>query len=266
MKYRYALLIIFILSLYNCDNPSAPKFQTEISVFAILHPEWEHQEIFVYRTYENIADSVSEEDLFEKDARVTVSGYNQQIEFTYIYDADLRHSKYIDSTQRLIVVPGKQYELRIESEFGTLKGKTTVPFPIRILAPEQGDSIEDKSDVEIRWNAVENAEGYIINLISPPVRTQFDENHFSIGRDIHWFNSTDTLFVIPGKYILYYDSHPYPHSEYIEENRRYTLKVMALDKNFKHHLFDGYDISGVTNGYGLFGSAVVDSLDFFVVR
>lgn len=44
------------------------------------------------------------------------------------------------------------------------------------------------------------------------------------------------------------------------------MKIMALDKNFKHHLFDGYDISGVTNGYGLFGSAVVDSLDIFVIK
>lgn len=206
MKNKYALFIIFILSLYNCDNPSAPKFQTEISVFAILHPEWEHQKIYVYRTYENITDPVSREELFVKDARVTLSGADQQIEFTYIYGADLRHSNYIDSTQRLIVVPGKQYELRIESEFGILKGKTVVPHPIRILAPEQGDSIEDKSDVKIRWNAVENAEGYIINLLSPPKRYQFDENIFWITRDTRRFNSIDTLFVIPGKYIWYYDS------------------------------------------------------------
>jgi len=258
--------IIFILSLYNCDNPSAPKFQTEISVFAILHPEWEHQEIYVYRTYENIADSVSKEDLFVKDAIVTLSGSDQQIGFTYVFNTDRMQSRYIDSTQRLIVVPGKQYELRIESEFGILKGKTVVPHPISILAPEQGDSIEDKSDVKIRWNAVENAEGYIINLLSPPERNQFDENIFWIYRERRYFNSIDTLFVIPGKYIRYYDTHPHPYSEFIEENRRYTLKVMALDKNFKHHLFDGYDISGVTNGYGLFGSAVVDSLDFFVVK
>ncbi|MCK4448693.1 MAG: DUF4249 family protein [Candidatus Marinimicrobia bacterium] len=260
MKHKYTLLIIFILSLYNCDNPSTPKFQTEISVFAILHPDWKHQEIYVYRTYENIADSVSKEDLFEKDARVTVSGYNQQIEFTYFYDADLRQSRYIDSTEHLNVMPGSQYKLIVETEFGTLEGKTVVPNPIRILAPEQGDSIKDRADVDIRLNAVENAEGYIINLLSPPEKIWMNYNF----RSTRCFNSTDTIFVIPGEYIRYEDFSRF--GEFIEENRRYTLKVMALDKNFKHHLFDGYDISGVTNGYGVFGSAVVDSLDFFVIK
>lgn len=265
MKYRYALLIIFILSLYNCDNPSAPKFQTEISVFAILHPEWKHQEIYVYRTYENIADSVSKEDLFVKDAIVTlISGSDQKIELTYIFDTDRMQSRYIDSTEHLNVMPGSQYKLIVETEFGTLEGKTVVPNPIRILAPEQGDSIEDKSNLEIRWNVVKNAEGYIINLFSPPEKIQFDENDFYTRRETHWFNLTDTLFVIPGEYIRYEDFSNF--GEFIEENRRYTLKIMALDKNFKHHLFDGYDISGVTNGYGLFGSAVVDSLDIFVIK
>jgi len=263
MKYKYTLLIIFFLILNNCDNPSALKFQTGISVFAILHPEWKHQEIFVYHTYENIADSVSEEDLFVKDAIVTLlSGSDQKIELTYIFDTDRMQSRYIDSTEYLNVMPGSQYKLIVETEFGTLEGKTVVPNPIRILAPEQGDSIEDRADVEIRWNAVENAEGYIVNLLSPPEKIQFNENIFYTSRYRRWFNSIDTIFVIPGKYIQYEEF----YGEFIEENRRYTLKVMALDKNFKHHLFDGYDVSGVTNGYGLFGSAVVDSLDFFVIK
>lgn len=260
---RYFVLINFLV-LISCDNPVVPKFKTELSVYAVLIPGAEHQEIYVYRTYENIPDSISREDLFVKDALVTVSTFDQHVDFTCVYDTSQKRSKYIDLTEQLIVIPGKQYELKIENSIGILKGKTIVPDSIRILSPEIADSIKDKSDLKIKWDAGKNAAGYIINLYSPPQKIISSDNQYAVIRHSYCFYTTNTFFIIPGKYIRFYESSPF--GEFIEKNRRYTLKVIALDVNFKQNLFDGSDISGVTNGYGLFGSVSVDSLDFYVIK
>ena len=54
----------------------------------------------------------------------------------------------------------------------------------------------------------------------------------------------------------------------VSQNKRPNLsvpKTVGFDENFKHHKFDGYPIAGVENGYGVYGSVVVDSVDVFVI-
>lgn len=171
---------------------------------------------------------------------------------------------YIDSCDKLIVKPGDYYELRVETEFGMLTGYTRVPHSINIITPQSRDLVRDSTHMNILWNRNEFAHGYVVNLLGPPVMIQFSEGNYYTYRSTRCFCTTDTSLVIQSDYLTF--PHEPPLGEYIEENLRCTLKIMALDENFKNHLFDGYDICGITGGYGLFGSATVDSVDFFVIE
>lgn len=250
--------------LFRCDFPNAPDFRQEISIIAILRPTMKFQKIFVYNTHEFITDSFSAADLFIKNAQVRVTGGGQVIDFRYFFNESSSLSMYIDFVDKLIVKPGDRYEISIKTTNGILTGHTTVPHSVDIITPLPGDSLINNSNVNILWEADEFAYGYIINLLDPPVKIQFNENSFYTYRNTHCFYTTDTSFVIPGNYIIF--SEESSQGEYTEIDLRYTLKLMAIDENFKNHLFNGYDISGIKGGYGLFGSATVDSVDFFVIE
>ncbi len=263
-KIYLLLMAIITVFLYKCDLPDTPEFQQEISVIAILRPGSDHQQFSVYNTCELIADSVSTEDLFVKNAEVKIKGGGQEIEFIYVFDEDRLKSIYVDSSEKLIVKSGEYYELIVETENGTLTGETLVPHLINIIDPLQGDSVVEGTNLNLLWNTDEFAYGYIINLLCPPVRIQFSEDIYFVSRKTHCLYTTDTSFVIPSDYLTF-PNEP-SQGEYIEEDLRCTLKIMALDKNFKNHLLDGYNISGVEGGYGLFGSVMIDSLDFYIVE
>lgn len=93
-KISWLLIAIIIVLLSRCDFPEAPGFKEEISIFAILRPGVKQQKFSIYNTYEFIADSVSAEDLFMKDAKVIVSSYGQEIEFSYFFDENCLKSIY----------------------------------------------------------------------------------------------------------------------------------------------------------------------------
>jgi len=264
MKGKYPALSIILFCLLACDNPEAPPFKEEASVFAVLFANLESQQVFVYRAHEDVADSLRNEDLFIPDAIVRIADSEREVNFTCRYDSSYRRLKYTNTVEKLRVRPGERYRLTVKTEIGTMTGTTTVPSSICFLAPPEGGCVRHHSEVEVRWRATENAYGYAINLLGPPWNNGFSGAYAGTGRDISTFSTTDTMLVLPDKYITYEEKPKF--GWYLEEERRYTVKIMALDRNFKHHLFDGYEVAGVHGGYGLFGSAVVDSLDIYVVK
>ncbi len=249
---------------FRCNFPDAPDFKQEISIIAILRPDVEYQQVSIYYTHEFISDSIRAEDLFITDAAVRLSGAGQEIEFSYYFDQNYLKSMYIDSKEKIIVRPGEYYEIRIETDNEILTGHTVVPHSLKIITPQVKDSLLNNNCFNLLWNSDKSAHGYIINLLSPPIRIQFSENSYYNYRSTNCFYTTDTSYVISADYINFPNEPPY--GEYLEEDLRCTVKIMALDENFKNHLFDGYDICGIEGGYGLFGSATIDSVDFYVIE
>ncbi len=264
--FKILTILITALTLISCLNNTAPEFKEEISVFAVLQQGVDQHYVFVYKTYADIEDLIEAEELFIKDAGVTIENSTQSINLSYYYD-ELRYinqSRYIDLEQKVIVKPGEKYTLTVKTGIGLLTGETIVPNPIKLLAPINGSTFKDRSILEISWEKDDTVYGYVIKLEGPPYEWEWREGTIYKGRDSFMFNTTDNSIQIPGKYIRYYEEHW--RGQYIETDRRYTIKVMGFDKNFKQHQFDGYPIAGVENGYGVFGSVVIDSVDVFVVK
>lgn len=264
--FKTSLIAFAVLVLISCLNTTSPKFKEEISVFAVLQQGADQHYVFVYKTYEDIEDLIETEELFIKDAEVKVESSSQSIDYSYFYD-ELQYnapSRYIDLEQKVIVKPGEKYTLTVKTGIGLLTGETIVPNPIKLLAPINGSTFKDRSILEISWEKDDTVYGYVIKLEGPPYEWEWREGTIYKGRDSFMFNTTDNSIQIPGKYIRYYEEHW--RGQYIETDRRYTIKVMGFDKNFKQHQFDGYPIAGVENGYGVFGSVVIDSVDVFVVK
>lgn len=256
-------LLMIPLFLLGCLNTTSPKFEEEMSVYTVLIPDAEHQYIFVYKTYEDIEDLIKAEELFIKDAVVTVESSSQVINYSYFYDESHYNapSRYIDQEQKVIVKPGEKYILTVKTDIGILTGETIVPNPIKLLTPVDGSTVEYRSVLKISWEKDDTAFGYIIRLEGPPYQRERPDGKIFTRRNLFSFNTTDNSIQISGEYIRYYEG-----QEYIEDDRRFTIKVMGLDKNLRQHQFDGYPIAGVKNGYGVFGSVVIDSLDIYVVK
>lgn len=263
---KISIILITVLILISCLNTTAPQFKEEISIFAVLVQGAEQQYIYVYKTHEVIEDSIKVEELFIKDANVNAESDNQSVNFSYFYDEfqEYTKSRYIDSEQKMIVNPGEKYTLTVTTNIGVLTGETIIPNPIKILDPIEGFQVKDRSILKISWEKDDTAYGYVIKLEGPPYEWEWREDEIYRGRNSFMFNTTDNSIQIPGNYLRYYEEHW--RGQYIETDRRYTIKVMGFDKNFKQHQFDGYPIAGVKNGYGVFGSVVIDSVDVFVVK
>jgi len=54
------------------------------------------------------------------------------------------------------------------------------------------------------------------------------------------------------------------YRDYGFKNGKYFVKVMAYDKNYHYHHAEGISNCGVSRGYGVFASAVIDSISFFI--
>ncbi len=258
-----SLILVVLILVSNCDNPAKAKFHKELSTVAILSPGSNNQIIFVYETMEGIEDSVISENLFVKDAKVNIYNSDHNYEFTYMYDESLRKSVYINKNSNFKFIPGEKYQLKIESDIGVLRGTTIIPDSVKIISPVDNDSIVDRTDVEIKWKPGNNSYAYVINIFGPPFKIDFMGNEF-IKRDTWDFHTTSESIIIPGSYFRYKSYSEY--YDYTEKESRYTVMIMALDDNFKFHLFDGSDIAGVNNGWGVFGSTMIDSVDIFVVK
>lgn len=260
---RLFILSISFIFIFNCKNNSAPKFEEEISVYVVLEKGLEQHFIFVYRTFEDVEQLIEAEELFIKNGEVEIRNSDSVYKFDYYIDSTNYYtpSRYTNISEKFVIESGETYSLKIETDIGTLKGETTVPNPIRLLTPYPNTYTTDRTPLEIIWEKDDTAFGYVINLKGPPYNFSW-QGKTTVRRDIHIFNTVNQSIIIPGELIRYDEQHW--NGEFIEDERRYTLILMGFDENFKHHEFDGYPVAGIENGYGVFGSVVVDSLNIFV--
>lgn len=252
MKNIFAILIIFIM-LFSCEkNPANDnRFVRGISVGCLLSSFYQEQQVVVYYATGKVDEIVNRDELFAKDAEVTIKGENQEINFHY-YVVPKYGPVFTDLPDTLQILSGKQYHLKVETDVGNIVGETTVPGKFRIIAPEKGKILNKNEPTTIKWSNSIGAHAYIINIKFPAREIQITPDSILIYHPLNMYNSFDTTYTIP-QFTL-------------GEQGKYVVEVMACDDNFKNHLFNGSNISGIEGGYGFFGSAMVDSLHFFVTE
>ena len=238
-------LLANIIFAFACDKiPNASsEFSREISIVCMLTTSQAPHKLYAFYTA-----PLDSEPVFIQNAEVLIHNSDQQVQFFYHYDSLLATGYYSDFSNPLNVLPNVTYNLIfIAPEGDTVSGKTVVPDKFRIIKPDNGP-IEISNSLEIIWTKSKTAWGYVINLIYPAFEYPPGSGHF-IQYQPASFQTEDTSYVIPD-FI-----NPRPG--------KYVLKVMAYDKNYYYHV-NGMESNGIENGYGVFSSAVVDSVVFFV--
>jgi hypothetical protein len=161
---------------------------------------------------------------------------------------------------RLAVSPGDTFDIVVaEPGFDTVRGRTVVPDTFRFLYPQDGDTVT-LSD-SLGWTRSRTAAGYYFSLISDQSgeSTIFD---IVVGNDSTGQGYDSTRVHFPGLFFYYGDKPGWK-----------TLAVYAVDSNY----FDWMRLVGfgggggtppettyLTGGLGVFGSAAVETLRFYL--
>lgn len=257
MKKTLFIIIWSLLFLRRCDNPTESVFQKELSVKAFISPCWDQQEVYVYYSTENVNENLEPADVFVNNAEVTITGGGQSVKLSYV---EVPY-KYIDYEKKLKVIPGERYTLIIKTDIGEVTGETEVPDVVNIIEPIDGAILQDKTPLRIKWDKKSTLPPYEIIIYEPPIKT----SSYQSIRYKKIFYSYEDYIEIDSTYIRYELSHSF-NFDYIEYYRRYTIHVIAVDENYKNYYLNAGTSCGIRGGYGFFGSATVDSVDFYVVE
>ena len=244
--FGFSTIIILMLLLGNCDHSptKVESFQKTISIVGILDNSANPQKIYAFYT-----TGLNEATEFVPDAVVTVSSNGQHIRFSPVCDSIRRICYYSDRPGTLQVFPEVKYHLTLVTPEGdSLYGETVVPGEFKIIEP-MGGTIKTENSLSIRWSRSQSAYGYILNLINPPTEHPPGSGNF-IHHQPSCYQTEDTSYTI--------------FREYGFKPGKYTIKVMAYDKNYHYHHAEGISRCGVIGGYGVFASAVIDSVSFDV--
>ena len=240
------LVPILFLHLLGCNNlPSKIKeFQQEICIFGVLDTSKQPQKIFAYYT----ATPEGETDFIEN-AVVQIYNENQNIIFSLCTDTINHTPFYCDRPETLQVIPEMKYHLKLVTAAGdSVVGETIVPGKFTIITPA-AKSIKVDNSLLIEWTNSNSAHGYIINLLNPPTEYPPGSGNF-IHHAPSCYQTNDTTYTI--------------YRDYGFKKGNYAIKVMAYDQNFHYHHAEGISSSGVSGGYGVFASAVIDSIVFTI--
>ncbi len=256
---KYQAIFISLLLLFNCikmPNDNA-EYNEEVSIIAILYSNVAKQRIYLY--YTSGIDERSNYK-FVTDAKVEVYNNQQNINFRHKIDTTASYDNFIGQYYTNYpavpcIHPNMNYSLSVTTEDGlNLSGCTTVPAEFNIIFPTDKMVLKENMnlDILVKWRKSKNSYGYLINLLDPP--SEFYNYYFRTsyyGRSCHSYATSDTAYTI--------------YEDWIKLKKgKYTIKVMAYDRNFHDHYFSSIDKSGINGGYGVFASAALDSVDFYV--
>ncbi len=240
---------VICLMLIGCEsNISESKpFSREISMYSLLMTHQTQQRVYVYYTTDRIFENINATELFVQNANVTLRSNNGEVAFQNQQEG--RNPVFMNTPNTLPILSEKTYQLTVESDAGVIRGSTTVPGAFQIIQPTPNQTITPDS-LPLRWIAGKNAAGYIINIIQPEVQLPITPDSVLVYRPIRTFSTVETHYTVSKYFVM--------------EPGEYTLQILAYDENFRKHEIEGYDASGITGGYGMFASAAVDTLHFFV--
>lgn len=159
---------------------------------------------------------------------------------------------YADTGRRIKVVPGCQFFLRVICpDYTEINGQTTVPGDFAIVTPEAGDTLAAVGGYvgfRVSWLRSSGASSYVVEI----ARSQADSVGSSAWRLRHSYVVLgDTTW--SGQYRVREDiSGPF------------TIRVMALDRNYHEHVLAGAPAAGVENAFGVMGSCWTKAVTVWV--
>lgn len=259
--------------LFNCDNATNPEEIKDASVVCILRNHLNQQTALVYYTSPDKIDDIhdvfhyksDESKLFADDAEVKISTGENEYQFEYFkkiipdenyYDEIIQ--KFICKSDDFVVKPKKSYNLFVETDAGIIRGSTQVPQDINIQIPEDSATVYNRQ-VKVKWNKIDGSDEYYLKVLGLRYKSKY---HNSVM--YYWGSSNATTnnyykFSLP-------DTTGYSQLENripLDDPPRFVIKVMAIDTNLYNH-FNGAIKAGIEGGYGVFGSATVDSVEIFL--
>jgi len=268
-----SILIVLIFVLINCVNePSTPIFEEQIIINAYLYVGQGVDSVYISRTLK-----INEQYTYDKaaviGADVMLSVDNQSYQ---LYEYSNKPGAYFLPADSLIVTPGKEYFLKIESENKIIQASTKAPNPVKINRISTDTTEHLGPQFELFWDKVANAAGYIISTKAKSTKELVDLGAIGEHRlemvdydtlkafpNVVNFPATDldTLFQLPWFMFWYYGE--------------YTVKLYAIDQNLldlatspsiyqpQSSEFE-QPIYHINGGIGILAAVSVDSLIVYV--
>lgn len=225
----------------TCERPPAEKYEPQLNLFCVLLSHRSQQEAVVDRTYR--MDEVAKYDL--KSVRVILSKNSLSDTFAQVSETLGRFV----SKNHIPIIPCSTYRILVTAQgFDTLTGMTTVPGDFEIIHPLEGDTIS--FDDSLVFKKSKGAAGYSVNFL-----VLADTRWFAVDRAL--LHSIEDSIIR----INLFDFHlPF-------DSGLCKVKIAALDTNYFSYTHYGYEepllAAGISNGVGLFGSAVIESVMVF---
>jgi len=243
LKWLVTMLIFLLISCENLPT-KIKKFQQEISIVSIINTSNQPQKVHAFFTATPAGETG-----FIENAVVQIYNQNQTIIFNLCTDTLNCSFFYCDRPETLHVIPEMKYHLRFVTAAGdSVVGETIVPGKFTIITPT-ARSITVDNFLLIEWTKSKSAYGYIINLNYPPTEYPPGSGNF-IYHMPESFQTRDTTYTLCRDYGF--------------KKGNYTIKVMAYDQNYHYHHAEGISSCGLVGGYGMFGSAAIDSVSFWI--
>jgi len=274
MNFNKWILFSFLLVLFSCETVvDSQQYTQKISTVCILRPYLENQRVFVYETTKSIPDSLtnispgkSAAPYFLESAQVKILYHNSIIPLHLQKDSYRTQENRYFTNQNLKIDKGNKYYLEIKYDGIKISGQTNIPEQINISHPADS-TILDSKIFNLKWNKSIGAKKYLIHTIQPAVI--FIDNQ---GNKVDTFRQSGSEYKtnMPkiqlntldfSKLNIYNES----QFDYLNDTLKYQIKVMAIDSNLYNH-FKGAKRAGLNNGYGVFGSAVMDSIDVYLPK
>ena len=268
-------ILLLIILLLSCNDLLKQKELKELSLSCTLSPDHEYQNIYLYKTSQEITEEHQHINFVIRDAKVYINYDNNTIPLKYYENSkNMQYSNlygpaYSDRYNPIEIKKGDKYNIIVKYPDTCLRGYTVIPKELKIITPKNGDTLPADRDININLNINNIDRRITVDLFSRKMKG-IDPLSLKGDSIIHrWrLHHLDTLANSPlvinknmtrdSFYIWRYDF------RYIK-NSAYKLKVKLWDKNITEYHFGNDNSSGIKyGGYGYVGSCISDSVKFYI--
>ncbi len=261
--------IIILIWICSCDPLIiSPVNVKENSIVCILRPYLSEQRLYIYNVLDDLPDSIQSLSNFgEKE--ISNSFFNNKATVKILYNGFEYDFSYSDTENKKVFINydlniqyEEEYSLHIQSDKIEIYGHTKIPSNLIITEPSDSVLLISR-EINLKWNKIENSKNYLIRIKGPLIRKIFNLSDTIITSNII---KTDRIInnqykiVIPKNNL---ENNEMIKSEYIYDPLEYKITITAIDTNLYNYL-SGEKISGLNTGYGVFGSAVADSISILI--
>ncbi len=298
--YRFLILVTAVI-VTACNEPFSPKgpFEQRFVAYAILDAGNNRQYVRLSMSYNppdynpnNIPDN-----LYDSTAQVTIASSTRSFVF---HDTLLGPSLHAFVSDSFSPVPGTSYALTATSPRGTIGANTTVPGHGVLGIPDQSALLYPgtfaNGNIGIQGQLGTGTKGFFIRFILVysltsdtsfrgriEIPTSFDQNSAGVSTPVYpqLQRNTETTPVVD-----------FPVSTYLQVvanlTSQYTTRILLRQAKFYlvqvdeglynyYNIVNGFqdkysirtdqpDYTNIQNGYGVFGSFVVDSISVDLPR